>query len=153
MKKVLYALGGSGALFLLTAVTASQALAQTDTTLTPEEASKVTTAAAGGLMGLFAAGIAIAAIAGIIGLIFLILWIWALVDVLGRKFPNEGTKKTWMWLVILSWPLPIVMGFIPAINVLSPVVGIAGAIIVIVYLVSIRKQGTKGTETAKPPTA
>ena len=121
------------------------------TALSTEEAAEVTGAAAGGLAGLFAAGIVLAAIVGIIGLVFLGLWIWAMVDVIRRNFSDEKTKKTWMWLVILSYPAPVVISMIPGIGFLGSVLGLAGAVIVIVYLASIRKQGTMSG--AKPATA
>lgn len=145
MKKRLAILAGA----LAPLAIAGTAFAQ-DTTLTPEETSEISGAAAGGLMGLLAASLVLIVIAGIVGLIFLILWIWALVDVIGRKFPDEGTKKLWLWLVILSWPLPVIVGFIPGLNYISPVLGLAGAIIVIVYLASIRKRGTKPGAPAAP---
>jgi hypothetical protein len=114
-----------------------------DLTTDPESAAAASAVMAGGLTGLVAAFAGVAVILGIIGLLFLILWIWALVDVLGRKFSDAKVKSTWTWLVILSWPLPVVVGFIPGVNIVSPVLGIAGVIIVLVYLFSIRKRGTK----------
>lgn len=99
-------------------------------------------AVSGGLMGLFAAGIALLAVASIVGIVFFILWLWALIDVLRRNFKNKKTKSTWTWLVALAWPLPVVLHALSFLAGFSFVIDLAGVVIVIVYLVSIRKQGT-----------
>ena len=122
---------------------ASAAHAASDVTVDPEATTQATGVLAGGFAGLIAAFAGVAIILGIVGVLYLIIWIWALVDVLGRQFPDPKTKTTWVWLVGLSWPLPLILAFIPVINFIAPIISIVGLIIVIVYLASIRKQGTK----------
>ncbi len=117
---------------------------------TPSEVGSAEVVAASGV-GLIALGIGVVIILSLLGLIFLGLWIWALVDVLKRDFADENKKKTWMWLVILSWPVPVVISFIPGIGFLSSLFGLAGIVIIIVYLASIRKQGTKRKATKAMP--
>lgn len=125
------------------------ALAQTDydyeTTLDSFDTVTSTDLAGAGLLsgGLFAGMIGLVAVVAILALVLFVLWLWALIDVLKRNFKNASTKKTWSWLVGLSWPLPIVLGWIPFLQWLSGLLGLAGLVVIIVYLASIRKQGTK----------
>ena len=38
---------------------------------------------------------------GLIGLLCLILWVWALVDIINRRFSDDTTKIVWILVVIL----------------------------------------------------
>jgi len=100
--------------------------------------------ATGGLFGgLFAGLLVVVIFAVIIEIIIFSLWLWALIDVLKRNFKNKSTKSTWSWLVGLSWPLPIIFAWIPMLQWLAGLLGLAGLVIIIIYLASIRKQGTR----------
>lgn len=98
--------------------------------------------------GLFSTGV-LGALAGfavvgiILAIIWLVLWIWALVDVLGRTF--KGNEKV-IWLVLLI--VALVIPFIPVINFL----GIVTWLVPIIYLIVGRKRGTKGSSPATPGT-
>lgn len=59
----------------------------------------------------------------LVGALSLALWIWALVDVLKRKFPNESDRTLWLTLVIVG----LFVGQI---------------ILPIIYLIVGRKKGT-----------
>ena len=78
-------------------------------------------AAAATAAGTAAVGIGIAMIIFwlVFGLATLVLWIWALVDVIRREFPNSNDKVLWIVLII--------------------VLGILGSIL---YLIIGRKKGT-----------
>ena len=78
-------------------------------------------AAAATAAGTAAVGIGVAMIIFwlVFGLATLVLWIWALVDVIRREFPNSNDKVLWIVLII--------------------VLGILGSIL---YLIIGRKKGT-----------
>jgi len=80
-----------------------------------------TDAAAAAAAGTAAVGIGVAMIIFwlVFGLATLVLWIWALVDVIRREFPNSNDKVLWIVLII--------------------VLGILGSIL---YLIIGRKKGT-----------
>lgn len=71
------------------------------TTIDPAEAAAAGTAAAGLVVGWIAFWV-------IFGLGGFILFLWALIDVIRRQFPNQNDKILWILLIILiSWLGPI----------------------------------------------
>jgi uncharacterized membrane protein YidH (DUF202 family) len=92
-------------------------------------AQEASDAAAGAIVGGFVIFWIIIVIAAIIGLA---LWIWALIDVIRREFPEENDKTIWLVVLIVSF-----------------VVGLS-LIGAIVYLIVGRKKGTLPGQPSEP---
>ena len=68
-------------------------------------------------------GIATVIFVSILSILTLAIWIWALIDVIRRQFPNPSDKTLWLILVIVG-------------------AFILGPILPIIYLIVGRKKGT-----------